>query len=524
MFSALMRSKIASLLLMFKGKDGKRSVFKTIMMIFVLLYTGGTFFFLFYNMFSALLPASAESGVTWLPFSLYVMLCFSVMFMMSIFITKSQLFEAKDNELLLSMPIPVGYIIASRLLFVYVINTVTELFVFIPLAVSVIKTGVSLSPLGWIAMILFALALPFFATAVASVFGSLLALITKRMRNKSAVTVIFSIAALAAYMYYFPRIMDISAENVMGAEGLFRNFPPIYWFGNAIGSGNILHFVLALLVQVIPFVIAFIIIEAVFKNVISSSAGQKRIVYKERELKTSTPVAALLRREFIRLGKTPMYLLNDGMGIIVMIFACIAICFIPREGLTEFLNSMPKGFTSAAVTLSGCAILSTVLFTSATISLEGKTLWQLQSFPVSAKGIVQSKLLMHNIIAQPVVLVFAAVFSIVLKVNVLWAFVSYVTMACFCFIISLAGILIDLKWPMLKWENETMAVKQNAGIILDMLIGFTLIGVPVLIVIFLVKNPDFYVINLCYLGALCMIAAGLYTLLMKTCERSLQKL
>ena len=525
MFSALMRSKIASLLLMFKGKDGKRSVGKMILMAFVFLYSGGMFFLMFHEIFSALMPAAIEGAVAWLPFSLYVMMAFSFMFFMSIFITKAQLFEAKDNDLLLSMPIPMGYIIASRLLFVYVINIITEIFLFIPLIYSVIEQKLNLGVMGWTSIILFALTLPLLATAVASVFGALLALITKRLRNKSLVTVILSIAAFAAYMYFFPKIMDISAENMMDAKDMFRNFPPIYWYGSAIGDGNVLHFFLALLVQIVPFIIAFVIIEAVFKNVISSSAGQKKISYKERELKTSTPMGALLRREFVRLGKTPMYLLNDSFGVLMMLLAAGLLCFaVTKPEFTQILTRFPKDMLASFITAVGCAMLSTILLTSASISLEGKTLWQLQSFPVTAEGIMQSKLLLHNIVTQPAALIFAVVTSIVTKVGVLYGIIAWATMAVFCFTISVAGLLFDLKWPLLKWENEAMAVKQNAGIILSMLSGFTLIGIPVLIVAFLVENPNFLMVNCIYLGVLVCIAIGLYVLLMKTCRKSLERL
>ena len=90
-----------------KKKNGKKSSFNSPAVYLALLaFVGVVFAFMFYNMFSMMAPMLATSGFSWLYF-LYVMgASFVISTIGCIFLSLSQLYEAKDNELLLSMPIP----------------------------------------------------------------------------------------------------------------------------------------------------------------------------------------------------------------------------------------------------------------------------------------------------------------------------------------------------------------------------------------------------------------------------------
>lgn len=524
MLKALMRSKLASLLLIFRGRNGKKSTGKIIFTMLLFIYCIGVFVLMFGGVFSTLMPAAADSGAGWLVFTLYAMIAFSLMLIESIFATKSQLFEAKDNDLLLSMPIRPSYIVMSRLLFVYVLNLFTELLVFAPLCYNIIRGGFILPVVGWISFVISVFVLPLLATAVASMIGALLALITKRMRNKSLATVIFSLAFFAAYMYYFPKIMDIDPESLVDLRHVFDRIPPLYWFGSSVWTGNILHTVLSVLSAVIPFAAVDMILNASFIRLVSEGGGAKRIVYKEKTLKISSQNTALLHREFTRLGKMPMYLLNDSFGIIMTVAAGVAVLIFSAKispVIKEITYNMPPHLTGSVLTLFGCAAGSMIMYTSPSVSLEGKTLWVMRSMPVTAWRFLSAKLLMHNIIAQPCILFSIVAISVALRINVTDAVLAWVAGAMFTVLMSEAGLLSDLRWPMLEWENETIPVKQNTATLVTMLIGFSLIIVPVLIVLFVLHEPDLLVVNIVYTALLAALAVAGYVITRKNAENML---
>jgi len=48
---------------------------------------------------------------------------------------------------------------------------------------------------------------------------------------------------------------------------------------------------------------------------------------------------------------------------------------------------------------------------------------------------------------------------------------------------SFAGILIDLNFPKLIWDNEQKAVKQNFNVVLNMLVSVLVAGIPIFTII-----------------------------------------
>ena len=91
-----------------KGATAAYLCFFAVLMIAVL---GGIFASM---AFSLCLPLSA-AGADWLYFAVIGLIAILLGTFGSVFSTYSELYLAKDNDLLLSMPIPVNTIIASRL-------------------------------------------------------------------------------------------------------------------------------------------------------------------------------------------------------------------------------------------------------------------------------------------------------------------------------------------------------------------------------------------------------------------------
>ena len=72
----------------------------------------------------------------WLYFAILATLVFFVDFIFTIFTAKSQLFEAKDNEALLSLPIRPRDILLSRMLMIVLTDYLFELIIVLPAVVA----------------------------------------------------------------------------------------------------------------------------------------------------------------------------------------------------------------------------------------------------------------------------------------------------------------------------------------------------------------------------------------------------
>ena len=136
-------------------------------------------------------PMLATSGFSWLYF-LYVMgASFVISTIGCIFLSLSQLYEAKDNELLLSMPISPRSILFCRMLPLYAQNLLfVQILVFSPCFCGLCNKC------------LFRLCsksdcdsalVPLLSLSVSCILGWLIAFVTSRTRHKNVVTIVFSL-------------------------------------------------------------------------------------------------------------------------------------------------------------------------------------------------------------------------------------------------------------------------------------------------------------------------------------------
>ena len=114
-------------------KNKARSRLSTAMyfaLFFLLIFgfLGGIFAFLAGKLCAPL----AEAGMGWLYFALMGLIAILLGAFGSVFNTYAGLYLPKDNDLLLSMPIPVPALLASRLLGVYLMGLLYSAIVIVP--------------------------------------------------------------------------------------------------------------------------------------------------------------------------------------------------------------------------------------------------------------------------------------------------------------------------------------------------------------------------------------------------------
>lgn len=522
MFKALMKIRLASLANMFmrgtkKNGKGKASKGKIIAFSLLYIYVLVVFGMMFGGMFASIAIPFYTQGVGWLYFALYSILSLALMVFGSTAIAKTQIFDAKDNDLLLSMPIPPSYILMSRMSLLVIINFIYQLTVFIP-AVVVWAVVIGFSVVGFISFILLTIGLLLFSTSLAILLGWLIALVSRKSGRKTLITMIFSLGFLAVYMYFC-----MSAQNLIGliatsGESLasaMKAFPPMYWLGNAISGGNILHLILSLAILVIPFVVAMLILSKTFNTIVSQSQSVARIKEKRVSFDICSPERALLRRDSARLFSSATYLLNSGVGVIMAIVAAVML-IIKRDTFSLLLTSdMPIGKSMLATMLIfGTAfIIGMIPMTAASISIEGKTLWILKSLPIKTSKILWSKLKLNIIACLPAGLAMWLAINICLYVNIAFAFYSLIIILSYIFLTAGIGLMENIRHPILDWSDEAMAVKSGLSVLFTMLINMVLAFAPILTVVIL-SMIDLWVTLAVWFAVLIILNVILYSWIM----------
>ena len=218
-----------------RGKEIKKATpLKILLFAILYLFVVATFLFLSvsisYLLASVLLPAAS-----WLYYLVFMVLSLTAIFILSIFETKSELFECKDNDLLLSMPIKPRDIVASRVAIVLIYNYIINAIVMLPAIV--LYAIFAKDVLGVIGGILIFFLLPLFATALASVVGYLVAEISRKFKFKNLLTVIFTFAFVFLYFWFMNVIgdnLEQFIEILMGmSQQLAENYKILVFVGNA---------------------------------------------------------------------------------------------------------------------------------------------------------------------------------------------------------------------------------------------------------------------------------------------------
>ena len=517
MLRVLLQVKLRELLWVFTGGHRKKKAqSKGLLIAFagLMLYAMTALGFLFWHIFDTIAAPFHMLGLDWLYYTMTALMAFALMFVGSVFATKAQLYEAKDNDLLLSMPIKPGHILLSRMFILLVLSFVLELPVAIPGCIA----SAGLSGTGIVLYIGLFLLLPLFYMAVAALFSWLISFISNRFGNSPLLSVILYAVFFGAYMYWAFRMNSLLGALVQNSEsiaGTLGAVAPLYWIGASVATGNWGLFARVAVIFLGSFVIACIILARTFVRMATDRRGLKKKVYKERAERAVSPRRALLRREIQRFITSPPYMFNCGLGCIMALIGAVALVVKRGDLLTlpyyEMLQPMLRLGMIAALLF--CA--STVIITAPSVSLEGKRLWIVQSAPVAAWDVLRAKLEMQLLFSVPPLLAASCAAAWVLEMRGMLLVCALLLPPMFSLFAGLLGLVENLRHPSFDWTNEMQAVKSGMSVLFTLLICMGLVAVPVLAYVLLGGAIPAEGIGLAFLALLAAVSYLLYRWLRK---------
>lgn len=157
---------------------------------------GGMFTFLSVKLCQPL--ESARLG--WLYFALMGLIAVLLGAFGSVFNTYASLYLPKDNDLLLSMPIPVSSLVAARLFSVYLMGLMYSAVVILP-AVIVYWVIASITPFLFLGGLVLTFLISVFVLTLSCVLGWVVAKISQKLKHKSVIAVLASLTFIALYYY-----------------------------------------------------------------------------------------------------------------------------------------------------------------------------------------------------------------------------------------------------------------------------------------------------------------------------------
>ena len=448
------------------------------------------------------------------PMYLYTILSI-LMLVLSFFKAGSVLFSMKSYDIMVSLPVTKSAILISRFVTMYVTNLLFSLIVMIPgLAVHIwfAKPGISFYIISLMA-VLFAPLLPL---TISSILGALIKGISSRMKKKTLVETFLTVGLVVVIMVgsfrMGPKTENLDMEALKELIGTLTStlgniFPPALWYHQAL-QGSILHFVLLLGIPALIFTLFVWILSKRFTEICTGlNATYAKHNYKLGELKAEHVLLSLFKKEMKLYFSSSLYVTNSGIGYILAVLLAGAIAVMGVDSLAEFME-MPMFLPLIHKVLPFVlAMPLCMMSTSAcTISMEGKTFWQLQVLPVKAKDIYNAKLLWNLAVAAPFYLASVVLMLIGAKPalsDALHYFLIPLVLLAYCIVLGLA---CNLWFPKLNWDNEAQVVKQGAAVLVSMLGGVIAVIAPAVLAIAL--QPASYAVYYFVVEAVILVITG----------------
>ena len=162
----------------------------------LMLYIFGVFFVMCWGLGTAFFPA----GKDWLYFTMLAIVAVMLGTFGSVFNTYAGMYLAKDNDLLISMPIPPRTILLSRLVGVYGLALLYSGVVWLPALLCHWIFG-SATVLSVVFGVLLLFLIAAIVSALTCLLGWLVALLAGKLKNRSFVIVLLSLVFLGAYYF-----------------------------------------------------------------------------------------------------------------------------------------------------------------------------------------------------------------------------------------------------------------------------------------------------------------------------------
>ena len=413
------------------------------------------------------------------------------------------LFGLADFDLVMSLPVPLRTVVASRVTALYASATLIGAIASVPLW-AVYLVFASFSSWAVVCAVLSVLLAPAIPTALATFLAFGVSALASRFRHANLVYIVISLIAFTAIMvvvygYSFSAGAnkgDASAEQLAGGlaaiSGLLNlGWPPASWMGSAVVEGSVLGLGAFTATSI---AIPALALEIMQRNYFAINAALTARVraraltageLRARTERAGSPFKALVLKEYRTLLGIPSYAFNCLFGYLFMLVIAVALSVI---GLKEILLSgAVDGVEIGAAeydAVSGlvvnllpwffvfCAIMCPSAACS--ISIEGKSSWICATAPLPQRVILGAKLASNAVPVAATIAVSALVLFASGQVDALGAACVLVTGFGGFFLMVNIGLSSDVRKPNFSWTTPNDVVKRGFPIMIVVLGGMVL--------------------------------------------------
>ena len=426
--------------------------------------------------------------------SLYTLVTSIIILMEGIYKSSDLLFKPKDNDLLLSMPIPKRHIILARIIKFYIYELLYCLIFLLPAVVAYATTFDINPPLFWLTSITVLLLTPIIPIALSCIIGLISSSISSRFKHKNFFQVILSfifLIALAIFIIISNTDSSFEGRAIVAISDKVANYYyPAQTFVNLVSDFNIWQYLLFIAINLVVLVVPTLIVSHFYAKIVNRLGAIKQTTTTSTNynFKRHSQTAAMIKKEIVKYFNTPVLLMNTAIGLILFIVAVVALCF-KYDDFIASLTSSTENFPLTSeqilsylpsVTVALVAFASLMTFITATIiSLEGKTFNLLKTLPISGHKVIMTKVLAAVLLIVPVTALGSIIMAIRFQFGILDTILIFIAVIAAPMLTEMIGVLIDLKYARFNAESDAVVVKQSAGVMVATFLGLGMVLVSI---------------------------------------------
>lgn len=537
MYGVLLKKQLAEFFCKPAGKNKKGKFVSKMpllgyVFIYLLVFVSLSAFF--YAISAELCAPLVNSGMDWIYLSYMFLTSIIVCMFGTVFNCYSTLYRARDNDLLLSMPIKPMTILAVRLTVEFLLSLFFALMVMGP-AIFNWAMCVTLDGVQIVTAVVMTLATALIGVVLGTLLAFFVAVITSHIKTNhtTLLIVILSISAMVLYYYGIYKaegmLAEVISNSIVLGEKLEGSTNFLYFIGTGM-AGNIRNFVIVLAAVLVLFTLLCVILAKSFYRLATANKGGTKIEYKEKKARQENVELALVRKEIGKFTSSANYILNGAMTGIILVIGAIILAIkkdAVQAGVLQIVSELPEGMymkdvCAIVICMALTMLMGTTNITPCSVSLERDNLWILKSSPISAWQVLKGKLATGLLISGPCALIGMAGACYALEPGIKNVFLLFVFLILYTLFINQVGLMFGLMFPKLNWTNETAAIKQSVSVLLTM--GS---GVLITVVLFLIFATGAVPANIMLLGVIAILALldiGVYFWLKKKGTAKFEKL
>lgn len=463
--------------------------------------------------------------------TLFIIITSALTLIEGIYKSGNLLFDCKDDNLLLSLPIKKSTVLFIRVFKFYVFELLYNSLFLIPTIIvyaRYINPNVSYYIVSIIGIILF----PIIPILISCLIGTFITYLASKFKGKNYVQTILTIIFLLGIMSFSYNsenlVLDIAKNATSINDFITKIYYPAGAYIDLVLNFNVIKLIEFICIHFIVFIFTILFVGKVYFNInsdvksikISKSSTKYRI-------KTLTPTKALIKKEFSRFINSTVFVTNAGFGLVLYVLGCILVTVKFDSVAESFIKSYPSITLEYIINCMPVLMLAFICFTSfltsitsSMISLEGKSFCILKSLPLKPYKIVKAKVLTAVLIMIPCISIGNIIIFIRFKFDLLSIVLLLIASVLLPLIAETIGIIVNLKYPRMDAKNDTEVVKQSMSSALSVFLGMGIIGIDSFLLFKAVEaNISNNIIMLIFISIHIIIYFGLVAFLHKICNK-----